>query len=79
MVQWHQAVVFFAGSQDPQDVAMQKRLPWMFAVSVLMVAAQVATVAAVIIGTATPACLTNDQCNPGMYCSVGWSNRCQFW
>lgn len=58
---------------------MQKRLPWMFLVSVLMVATQVATVAAVIIGTATPACLTNDQCSPGTYCSVGWSNRCQFW
>ena len=78
-VQWHQAVVFFAGSEDPQDAAMQQRLPWMFLVSVLMVAAQVATVAAVIIGTATPACFTNDQCGRGQYCSIGWSNRCQFW
>lgn len=43
-----------------------------------MVVAQCATIAAVIIGTVTPACITNDQCGSGMYCSIG-ENRCQFW
>ena len=75
---WHQAVVFFAGSSDPRDAPMKKRLPVMFTMSFLMVAAQCATVVAVIMGTATPACSTNDQCSPGTYCSVGWSNRCQY-
>ena len=57
---------------------MVKRVPLMFFVSLVMVAAQCATVVAVLVGTFTPACLTNDQCFAGNYCSVGFTNRCQY-
>ena len=75
---WHQAMVFFAASDDPEDAEMVTRLPLMLLVSLVMVGAQCATVVAVLVGTFTPACLTNDQCFAGNYCSVGFTNRCQY-
>jgi hypothetical protein len=33
---------------------------------------------AVAVGTILPSCRGSDQCEPGLYCQIGFSNRCQF-
>eukprot|EP01046_Picozoa_sp_COSAG06_P013604 COSAG06_NODE_827_length_12062_cov_46.356182_2_plen_446_part_00 len=75
---WHQSVVFYLTSDAPEDKAMKKWLPLMFTIGFLMVFAQVATAMAVAVGVALPSCLSSEQCDAGMYCQVGFSNRCAY-
>ena len=49
-----------------------------FVLRVSPACSQCATCVAICIGTLTPACKSSDQCPVGMYCSTGFSNRCQF-
>lgn len=71
-------MTFYTVSEDPKDMVHKQKVPLLYFVSFVMVFAQCATVVAVIVGTWTPACLTNDQCGSGMFCSVGVSDRCQY-
>jgi hypothetical protein len=75
---WHQATVFYLTTTDPKDTQMRARAPLLFAGSALMVLVQSATALAVAISTLLPSCESSDQCEAGLYCQIGFSNRCQF-
>ena len=50
----------------------------LFAGSWLIVLMQCIVALGVLAGTELPSCTTNDQCNPGLYCRVGLTRRCEF-
>ena len=68
----HQATVFFAASDDPEDSARALRL---LALGCATVLAQCAVACGVFIGIRVPACESSDQCDDGMFCEVD-TGRC---
>ena len=76
---FHQATVFFLAADAPEDAAMARRAPLLYAGSLAMVGLQSATAAGVLVGTVRPACATSDQCGAGTWCRVGaQGRRCDF-
>ena len=75
---FHQATVFFLAADAPQDAAMARRAPLLYAGSLAMVVLQSATAAGVFAGTVVQSCATSDQCGAGTYCEVGRRGRCVF-
>ena len=75
---FHQATVFFLAADAPEDEAMGRRAPLLYAGSLAMVGLQSATAGGVLIGTVLPACATSDQCGAGTWCKVGWTDRCDY-
>jgi hypothetical protein len=77
---WHQATIFFAGSDDPADAAMKAWSQLMLFAGLVIVAFQVVAALGVLFGVAFPACKTSKQCGQaGTFCARN-SNRqqCQF-
>ena len=78
---FHQATVHFLATDAPQDAAMARRAPLLYAGSFVMVSLQSTTALGVWLGTFSPSCVTSDQCDAGNYCShravVGGATRCQ--
>lgn len=74
---WHQTVVFFAASSEPEDAATRKRVPLMFLASVLMVLGQCMAAVSVFVGTLEPSCESSDQCRVGGWCQVV-QQRCRY-
>ena len=75
---FHQATVHFLATDAPEDEAMARRAPLLYAGSLAMVLLQSATAAGVWIGTMRASCVSSDQCDEGTFCSVGWRDRCSF-
>jgi hypothetical protein len=75
---WHQGMIFYLTSEDPQDAGMRARAPLLFASSWAMVLLQCCTALAVTQSTVLPSCKTSDQCPAGLYCQIGFNDRCQF-
>jgi len=75
---FHQATVHFLAADAPEDAAMARRAPLLYAGSLAMVGLQSATAVGVLIGTFLPSCATSDQCGAGTYCEVGARDRCGF-
>eukprot|EP01046_Picozoa_sp_COSAG06_P000246 COSAG06_NODE_7_length_38054_cov_37.302569_8_plen_470_part_00 len=75
---FHQTTVFFLATDAPEDAAMARWAPLLYAGSLAMVLLQTATAFGVIVGTIRQACATNYQCGAGTYCAVGELNRCDF-
>eukprot|EP01045_Picozoa_sp_COSAG04_P010169 COSAG04_NODE_615_length_11914_cov_12.688447_10_plen_512_part_00 len=76
---FHQATVFFLAAVAPEDEAMARRAPLLYAVSLAMVGLQSATAVGVFVGTMTPSCATSDQCGalgPGRFCMD--VDRCRY-
>lgn len=59
---WHQGTVYAAATQAPEDASLKAQAPVFFCVSILLVIFQTCTVTALVTGTFTPACISNDQC-----------------
>ena len=55
---FHQATVFFLAADAPEDAAMARRAPLLYAGSLAMVVLQSATVVGMGIGTTEPSCAT---------------------
>ena len=76
---FHQATVFFLAADAPEDAAMARRAPLLYAGSLAMVLLQSMAAVGVQIGTFLPSCSTTAQCDiPGMYCRLGVRARCDF-
>ena len=75
---FHQATVFFLAADAPEDAAMARRAPLLYAVSLAMVVLQSETAGGVFAGTMIPSCATSDQCGAGTWCNVGMEDRCRF-
>jgi hypothetical protein len=75
---WHQMVVYYASSDDPQDADMRVNAPYLFIAGCIMVFMQLSTVFGIIFGAELPSCETNSQCTEGAYCRLGMTNRCEF-
>jgi hypothetical protein len=69
--------VYFAAA-GPEDADVIQRGCGLLA-GVAMVALQCMVVVGVVLGSASPACSSSDQCQQaGMFCEVGGRNRCVF-
>ena len=75
---FHQATVYFLMTDAPQDEAMARRAPLLYAGSLAMVMLQSVTAIGVAVGTIIPSCATSDQCGTGTFCEVGGRDRCVF-
>ena len=64
---FHQATVHFIATDAPQDAAMARWSPLLYAGSLAMVLLQSMTAVGVLIGTVLPSCATSDQCDAGTY------------
>ena len=73
---WHQCTIWCLGSPHAEDAALRQRGPWLYAVSCAMVLLQTATVAGLFMGTVSKSCMTNDDCDRGLFCATGWTGRC---
>jgi hypothetical protein len=73
---FHQATVHFLATDAPQDAAMARRAPLLYAGSLVMVSLQSATALGVWVGTFAASCATSDQCDAGNYCAHVAGNRC---
>lgn len=73
---WHQCTIWCLGSPHAEDAALRQRGPWLYAVSCAMVLLQTATVAGLFMGTVSKSCMTNDDCDRGLFCLTGWTGRC---
>jgi hypothetical protein len=66
---WHQATIFFLGSENPADAAMKGKARLMLFAGLILIIFQVLTACGVIIGVSIPACKTSKHCGqPGTYC-----------
>lgn len=75
---WHQATIFFAGSDDPVDAAMKARSKLMAVAGLAMIVFQVMAAVGIQFGVAFPACKTSKQCGqPGTFCAPR-EKKCQF-
>jgi hypothetical protein len=74
----HQTTVFALVTKDPIDAELRRKAPIYFAVSCAMVVLQCLTAIAVCYSTILQSCKTSDQCPDGLYCQIGFSERCQF-
>jgi hypothetical protein len=59
-------------------MAMAKQAPLLLLGGFAMVLAQITTVVGVLIGTAFQSCTSSDQCEPGLFCTTGGRDRCEF-
>jgi hypothetical protein len=75
---WHQTTAFALTTEDPIDEPLRRKAPLFFAVSLVMVLLQCITSLAVCYSAILQSCKTSDQCPNGLYCQVGFSERCQF-
>ena len=75
---FHQATVHFLATDAPQDAAMARWAPLLYAGSLAMVGLQSATAVGVFYGTTFPSCATSDQCGAGTFCEVGMGHRCEY-
>eukprot|EP01043_Picozoa_sp_COSAG02_P047990 COSAG02_NODE_4662_length_5119_cov_2.425299_2_plen_612_part_00 len=75
---FHQSTVFFLAAGAPEDAAMARRAPLLYAGSLAMVGLQSATAVGVFYGTTFPSCATSDQCGAGTFCEVGMGHRCEY-
>lgn len=75
---FHQATVFYLAVDAPEDAAMARWSPLLYAGSLAMVGLQSATAVGVLYGTTEPSCATSDQCGAGTWCGVGWEGRCLY-
>lgn len=57
---------------------MKPWLPAMFAASWVMVIVQCCTALAIAVGVVLPSCKSSDQCSQGLYCQVGFTDRCAY-
>jgi hypothetical protein len=75
---WHQSLVYYVASTDPQDTGMKKHVPLLLLGSFLMILFQCMTSVGVLVGTFSAACDTSDQCGQGKFCEVAVTSRCRF-
>jgi hypothetical protein len=75
---WHQATIFFLGSDDPADSTMKGKARLMLLAGLVLIAVQVLTACGVLIGVMIPACKISKQCEQaGMFCAPDLQ-RCSF-
>ena len=74
---FHQATVHFLATDAPEDAAMARKAPLLYAGSMAMVGLQSMTAMGVLVGTVLPSCATSDQCGAGAYCWVH-RGRCDY-
>ena len=75
---WHQATIFFLGSDDPADAAMKGHARLMLFGGLVLIAFQILTAIGVVAGVAFPSCKTSKQCGQaGTFC-VPEQQRCQY-
>ena len=72
---FHQAMVFYSTSKEPQDAAMHARAPLLLAVSWMIVILQCMVSAGVYKGTMFPSCRSNTMCGQGQFCLLGYAPR----
>ena len=72
---FHQAMVFYSTSKEPQDAAMHARAPLLLAVSWMIVILQCMVSAGVYKGTMFPSCRSNNMCGQGQFCLLGYAPR----
>jgi len=70
---WHMATLF---AFKTDDADLRRRAPLMFAGAAFMVIFQTLCIIGVAVGTMSPSCASNMQCNSGNYCFAGF-NRCE--
>lgn len=75
---FHQATVHFLAADAPEDEAMARWAPLLYAGSLAMVFLQATATMGVLVGTIFPTCVTSDQCDAGTYCRVGMFDRCDY-
>jgi hypothetical protein len=68
---WHQATIYFATTEAPEDEEMRRRAPRLYCGSFLIVLVQLLTLMAVLIGTLATSCVKAAHCQPGKYCRHG--------
>lgn len=74
---WHQATIFFSGSDAAEDAAMKSRARWMLLAGLGLVIFQALTAIGVHVGVALPSCTTTKQCQvAGTFCDS--SQRCSY-
>jgi hypothetical protein len=75
---WHQATIFFLGSENPADAAMKGKARLMLLAGLVLIVFQVLTAMGVLVGVIMPACKTSKQCGQaGMFCAPK-QQRCEF-
>jgi hypothetical protein len=75
---WHQATIFFLGSENLDDAAMKGKARLMLFSGLILIIFQVFTAMGVFIGVLMPACKTSKQCGQaGMFCASDWQ-RCHY-
>jgi hypothetical protein len=75
---WHQATIFFMGSENPADATMNGRARLMLFAGLLLIVFQVLTAVGIFVGVVTPSCKTSKQCGQvGMFC-VPEGRGCQY-
>jgi hypothetical protein len=79
---WHQAMVYFLTSKAAEDTHMRRRVPLMYAGSLLMVTTQIIATYGLLVAMLVPACNSNSHCNDrtGFFCyesPVGHSGNCK--
>eukprot|EP01051_Picozoa_sp_SAG22_P000366 SAG22_NODE_9_length_35992_cov_37.278104_5_plen_401_part_00 len=80
---FHQATIYFAASEAPEDAPMAARARLLFLFSALMVLMQTVTAVGVCWGVVLPSCSSSEQCRErgatGTYCGDAAGNsRCDF-
>jgi len=78
---FHQATVYFAASDSPEDAAASAKAPLFFVASVAIVLMQTFAATGMLTGTSFKGCSSSDECtkdNPGTWCNIGRSDRCEF-
>jgi hypothetical protein len=77
---WHQATIFFLGSENPDDAAMKDKARLMLFSGLTLISFQVLTAMGVFVGVLMPACKTSKQCGQaGMFCALGpLGQRCHY-
>ena len=73
---FHQSVIYYAASADPEDADMRAKAPLLYFGSLLMALMQIATTIGVYSGTFHPSCSSSIQCGTGTWCKTDQCAYC---